>query len=72
MTVAESLGMLYLQEEELQVFMAMLLQGVGGEDVKPIIWPSGYMTIPRVAEVRVIKVMGATKPCRPRTRREQS
>ena len=51
------LGMLHLHEEEFQVLAGYVL--IGREEVKPIIWPPGYMTISRVVEVGVVRLMCA-------------
>ena len=57
MAGAEVLGMLHLHEEEFQVLAGYVL--IGREEVKPIIWPPGYMTISRVVEVGVVRLMCA-------------
>ena len=41
--------MLHLHREEFQVFAAYVL--IGREEVKAVIWPPGYVTTSRVAEV---------------------
>ena len=62
------LGMLHLHEEEFQVLAGYVL--IGREEVKPIIWPPGYMTISRVAKVGVIRLTCFGK-CRPRARTKE-
>jgi hypothetical protein len=44
---------------------------IGREEVKPVIWPLGFLTTSRVAEVGVAEAM-CTRACRPRARRGQS
>ena len=52
LTGTKVLGTLHLHEE-FQVLTWQLL--IWREEVKPVIWPSGYMTTSRVAEVRVVQ-----------------
>ena len=52
MAGAEVLGMLHLHEKEFQVLPGHVF--IGKEEVKPGMWPPGYMTISRVAEVGII------------------
>lgn len=55
MAGAEVLQTLCLHEEEFQVIDAHVL--LGREEVKPVIWPLGYVTTSRVAEVGVVRLM---------------
>ena len=64
MAGAEVLGMIHLHEEDFQVLLGYIL--IRREEVKPVIWPSGYVT-----EVGVMKA-NCTRTCRPRARRKQS
>ena len=53
MYIIKVLEMPPLHEEEFQVLAGHVL--TGKEEVKPVIWPPGYVTISRVAEVGVCK-----------------
>lgn len=44
---------------------------IGREEVKPVIWSPGYMTISGVVEVGIIRLICA-RTCRPKARRKQS
>lgn len=41
MARAEGLGMLHLREEEFHVLSGHVI--IGREEVKPVVWPPGYM-----------------------------
>lgn len=53
------LGMLHLHEEEFQAFAGCVL--IGREEVKPIIWPPGYVTTSSRAEVGVVLQAGSMR-----------
>ena len=67
---AEVLGMIHLHEEDFQVLLGYIL--IRREEVKPVIWPSGYVTTSKVQEVS--ECPRATFPglCRPRKGSEPS
>jgi len=54
---AKVLRMLQLHEEKSQVLVGHVL--VGREEVKPVIWPPGYMTASRVSEVGLMQATWA-------------
>lgn len=53
MAGVEVLGMLHLHEKEFQVLAGHIL--IGKEEVKPVMWLLGYVTISRVAKVGVLQ-----------------
>ena len=67
MYIIKVLEMPPLHEEEFQVLAGHVL--TGKEEVKPVIWPPGYVTISRVAEVGVLRSVSAGT-CLPRARRK--
>jgi hypothetical protein len=60
--------MLHLHEKELQALVGRVLTGT--EEDKSVIWPPGYRTTSRVAEVGVVMAVWARTQV-PRTKREQ-
>jgi hypothetical protein len=59
----------HLHEKEFQVLAGHIL--IGKEEVKPVMWLPGYVTISRLAEVGVVQAKCAGTR-RPRARRKQS
>lgn len=59
---AKVLGMFLLHKEEFQVLVGHVLTGKG--EVQPVIWPLGYVTTSRMAEIRIIRCR-CTGSCRP-------